>query len=147
MKITDQQWKWTLVLSGAVEVILFDVSLVDGVGTRGASGTSLWRTQSVPSDYGVFRSAQVEGKLVSEGLQLPLSLKQNHQVLRHKHQICLSWFSRREPAPLADLTVTQQNGAAHCRTSSSSQTQRCDITFTAENFDVWYVNQQSSDKR
>lgn len=92
MMITDQQWRRTLVLSGAVEVILFDVGLVDGVGTGGVSGTSLWRTQSVPSDYVILRSAQVKGKLISDGLKLLLSL--NQEVQRHKHQFIVVLLQR-----------------------------------------------------
>lgn len=49
-----------------MEVVLFDVGLVDGEGTGGSAGTSLWRTQSVPSDV-LLWSDQVEGKLISDG--------------------------------------------------------------------------------
>lgn len=73
---TDQWWRRTLVLSGAVEVVLFDVGLVDGVGTGGAARTSLRRIQPVPSDVLLLWSEQVEGKLVSEQLRLLLHLKQ-----------------------------------------------------------------------
>lgn len=50
-----------------MEVVLFDVGLVDSEGTGRSAGTSLWRTQSVPSDVLLLWSDQVEGKLISDG--------------------------------------------------------------------------------
>lgn len=63
-----------------MEVVLFDVGLVDGEGA-GRTGTSLRRTQSVPSD--VLLLWFVEGKLVPDGGDLLLKRRQdaNTQVL------------------------------------------------------------------
>lgn len=109
MIITDQWWRGTVVLSRAVEVVLFDVGLVDSVGNGGATRASLWRTQSVPSDTVVLRSDQVK-EFISRGLEFLLSLKQFHQVFRRKHQICLLLILLHRTADLpADLTLVQQN--------------------------------------
>lgn len=77
----DQRWRRTVLLSGAVEVVLFDVGLVDGEGARRSAGTSLRRIQSVPSDGLLLWSHQIKGKLVSDGHRLLLHLKHTQKLI------------------------------------------------------------------
>lgn len=93
MMITDQRWKGVVVLLRALEVVLLDVSLVDQVGTWGATKTSLGKKQPVPPQAVVLQAYWVER------LQFPLSLKQNQQVL--EHQMCLLW---RTPSNIQSFT-------------------------------------------
>lgn len=71
---TDQRWGEAVVLPGAVEVVLFDIGLVDCVGR------SLRGTQSVSSNV-VLWSDQVKG-FVSDELLMILKHNQQTQLMQ-----------------------------------------------------------------